>query len=452
MRSRKDARARGDADLRFRPDLRVVGTYRFELRAIGLMVRYLPVFVGVVLAASFTMSVLCDSPDIAKAAWRAGADLVGLYGGFGVIALPGIFAATSRWRRGKPCAVTWAGLLSDDLVIDFTRRRSVHIPAERIRSAYAYPLQSGRARLSLELAGGLNDGDRIDLELDADFAEPIVRRFAANASLFDLAREGASVGAVIHALAIALGAITSSVAMGRIEAAAATWPFDPTATSPSTFGWSLGLGVAAAGFFHGALSLAVSPPSVAVGVDGIRVEGLLRRRFIPFTSITNVRESRWGIALELTAGGVLRVFAPGAGDARLGALVSAIRARLGQVDTAHAPLSARCTGVPRSVQEWRDAIDQRQNAASYRAMGASDEDLASSLMAPDTPREARLAAAATLATRRGPWARLKIRVAAESIAEDTTRALLERLAEDEADLESLDAAMGAPNVTRSPIG
>ncbi|HTJ84003.1 MAG TPA: hypothetical protein VL400_19925, partial [Polyangiaceae bacterium] len=72
----------------------VVGTHRYELRAVALMVRYLPVFIGVVLSTAFTLSVLYDTSEIARVAWSNGADLLGLYGGFGAVVLPFLFMAS----------------------------------------------------------------------------------------------------------------------------------------------------------------------------------------------------------------------------------------------------------------------------------------------------------------------------------------------------------------------
>lgn len=389
------------------------------------MVRYLPVFIGVVLATAFTLSVLYDTAEIALVAWSGGADLLGLYGGFGAVVLPFLFVASGAWRRGRRQPVTWAELHGDHLTIELGSGRKLEIPTSRVRSAYTCDAPRGRTRISLELEGGLTDGDRMVLELEPRFAEPIAAAFTGDSTKLDLAREGTSTSAVIHAAAIALGIAAASFLMFRIERVLpAVDPSDAT-------NWWLGLAVACAGFSHAVMTLLSTPPTVAVGVDGVCVEGIVRKRFIPFADMVDVRAAWLGIIFR-TRDSSHYVFAPGVGEARVATLLSRTRARL--VDTA----TAQSATSPASVRELRVALEKSLEPSTYRVAPSTDATLGESLLAPGLTRRARFAAAATLAARGD---REPIRIAASAVADETTRALLERLAEDEADLESIEAAM-----------
>ncbi len=135
---------------------RSTGEYRYQLRALTSLARYLPVYIGLMLAATFTLSVLYDGSDTGAAAYRAGADLLGLYGGFGAVVLPFLLLATARLRRGRPEPIVSSKLVAGalELVVRGRRRdRKVTIANRRVKSAYAYAPMAGRTKLSLELEG-----------------------------------------------------------------------------------------------------------------------------------------------------------------------------------------------------------------------------------------------------------------------------------------------------------
>jgi hypothetical protein len=416
---------------------RAAGTHRYELRALALLVRYLPVFVGVVLATAFALSVVRDNADIARIAWTTGAELLGMYGGFAAVVLPFLFFATGLWRRGTRAPITWAELdASGGITVDLASGKRITLAKERVRSAYACPGPDGRTRVSLELEGGLTDGDRMVLDLEPFLAEPIVKRFASDAAKFDLARDGMAFGALINVAALAGGAVVARTILGRLVAAATELGVEPADLASGASSWSLGLTVAAAGFFHAVASLLSSPPTVALGVDGVRIEGLFRRRFLPYHQIRSVHATRAGIALDVD-GHAVSIFAPSVGPERIATLVSTIASRAASAE--HAPESHRGVEQPgEGMRAVRCAIERSLEPTNYRVAPETDAALAEALLAPGLDRRARLATAATLAAR---GTREPIRVAAHAVADDTTRMLLERLAEEEADLASIEAAM-----------
>ncbi|HTJ84105.1 MAG TPA: hypothetical protein VL400_20440, partial [Polyangiaceae bacterium] len=337
--------------------------------------------------------------------------------------------ATGSWRRGREQKVAWAELSGDVLLVELASGRKIELPAERVRSAYACAGRQGRVRVSLELEGGLTDGDRMVLELEPRFAAPIAARLAKDAAKFDLAREGTRTSAVLHVTSIVLGFAFATLLTMRLEHAI------PGAQSGDALNWWLGLGVAASGFFHAAVALLSSPPTVTIGVDGVRIEGILRRRFVPYSEIATVRRSRLGLTIRCAKRAVY-VFAPGAGEARLDALTARITEHTDRAK--HAPEPARDREGPRSVREMKAALERSLEPSTYRDAPENDASLSEALLSPNLTRRARLATAATLAAR---GERDKIRVAAHAFADDTTRALLERISEEEADIESIEAAM-----------
>jgi len=59
---------------------RGLGTHRYQVRALSSIARFLPVFVGVLLASVFSLSVLRDDAQVARIAFEVGNELLGLYG------------------------------------------------------------------------------------------------------------------------------------------------------------------------------------------------------------------------------------------------------------------------------------------------------------------------------------------------------------------------------------
>src|SRR5512139_2842687 len=133
--------------------------------------RYLPIFAGTILATAFSLSVLYDGGDVARAAWLTGNELLGMFAGFASVALPAIFFASAIARRGVPRRILRMEKSDRGLELVLDDGRVVVVAADRVRSGFIDRLPGGRSRVSLELAGGVTDGDRVVLELSDDEAD-----------------------------------------------------------------------------------------------------------------------------------------------------------------------------------------------------------------------------------------------------------------------------------------
>lgn len=401
--------------------------------------RYLPIFAGMILATAFALSVLTDGGDVARAAWKTGEELLGMFGGFGLVALPAIFVASAFARRGvaKRILATRPQAKGVDLLLEGERR--VHLAAARVRGGFVDDLDSGRVRVSLELAGGVTDGDRIVIEAERHEAAPFLGLIGP-APRFELGAEGWRWGAALSAVSIVAGASLGELVFERVKHAAQLAGVD----GASGAGFSLGMIVAAIGFVRGALAVAMAAREVTVGIDGIRIEGAIRKRFIAFEEIHSAQADTFGVVLDLEDGERLRLGSPGVEPARARTLAALISERL----TEAAPSSPR---VPIAlgdgeVRAWRQAIEDTTRGAGYRGNAESSEALSDSLAAPGLSPEERVATAIALLARGEEPER--IRVAAASVADESTKAALERLAEGEADDEALETLL----VRRGPTG
>lgn len=406
--------------------------HRHQLRALSSIARYLPVFIGAMLSTAFALSVTTDSLDIALAAWQTGSELLGLYGGFGVVALPFVFFATAYLRRGKPRPVVRARLRRDELAVELTSGRTLFVPTERIRHGFSHPTEDGLVRVSLELEGGLTDGDRVVLDLDPKQAAPLVRRFVGDAPHYDLSRTSMTVGLAMFVFSAFAGVVGARVLLGRVLRAAE--PLGISALEVTS--WHVGLIVATTGLVHAALSLLLAPKSVVVGVDGLRIESIGGRRFLPYGSIRAVSASRWALVVVHERGRAV-LWAPGVDAATLRSLADLAdeRRSVCRATSPTAPVSR-----PETIRRWREAIMKRVDGLSYRQRSISNDDLTRILTSPAVSRDLRIEAALALASRGSKGDRSRIRLAAATVADDATRVLLERIAEDEASdsvLESL---------------
>lgn len=394
--------------------------------------RYLPIFAGVILATAFSLSVLTDGGDVARAAWTTGEELLGMFGGFGLVALPAIFVASAFARRGvaKKIFAVRVQPRGIDLYVEGGKR--VHLAAARVRGGFVDDLGEDRLRVSLELAGGVTDGDRVVIEAGRGEAEPFLRLIGP-APRFELGADAWRWGAALSGVSILAGWILGSMLFERVKHAVAHIGI----TQPDGAGFSIGTTIAAIGLVRGLLALAVTAREVTVGIDGIRIEGALRKRFVSFESIARAAADRFGVALDLRSGERIRLGSPVVDAARARTLSALIAERL----TDAAPSSPR---VPLALHEgevkaWRQAIEETTRGSGYRSSSLSSEALSLSLEAPGLSAEERVATAiALLARGEEPH---RIRIAAASMADESTKAALERLAEGEADDEALEALL-----------
>ncbi|MFO0555061.1 MAG: hypothetical protein U0271_42180 [Polyangiaceae bacterium] len=438
------------------------GSYRYELRAMSAIGRYLPVFMGVVLGGAFTLSVLYDPADIAKAAWESGADLLGLYGGFGLVALPLIFLATAIARRGCPAPVAWAEVQGNQVVVELeaptlvatgrrtndddplqaalgararaaSSRRTVRIP---LAHGYAHPIDGGKVRISLAHGTGIRQGDRAVLDLPAHLAEPIVERLSIGS--YDFARSSLVIGCALTSASLLVGFQIALALVAAVEQRVAHLP-DASLATFST-GFTAGLVVACVGAVHAALNFVLAPARVMVGADGVSIEDQFQRRFIPYSDIANVETKTGRLLFHRRSGRAVVATVIGVDPRPVAALVATVNAhaRAALAGSAVLPVATADAKV------WREAIRKRIGESGYRDQVLTREALDAALTGPASSREQRVAAALALAEGGEERARVRIRVAAATVADERTRAILERVAEDEADDAYLNAALAKP--------
>jgi hypothetical protein len=415
-----------------------IGSYRHQVRALASLARYVPVFIGVVLATAFTLSVMRDDPDTASQAWVVGSELLGLFGGFGLVALPFIFLATAALRRGRVKPIVEVSVEQRDLHLH-SATHTLLVPRERIRSASAFA-KKDRVEIGIELDGGLTDGDHLVLDLPEKQARGVIECVVGEAPEFDLTRTRYGLGIVLWGVSVLLGGALANALLSEIIESLARMPrLIPTAEHID--GWRFGLLVTASGVVNAILNAFVAPASIKVGVDGLRIRTPLRRRFVPYETIRSVSAHRGMLVVErIGKRSPIRVIAFGVASEILAAVARTAHERLGH----RAPMGDLVPpSEPKAVRRWREALLGRADGVTYRSSPVSDEALADAVHALGVPASGRVAAAAVLASRGSEDDRERIRIAASSVADDATRTLIERIAEIEADEDTVDAIIAS---------
>ncbi len=411
-------------------------TYRYELRSLALLARHALVFVGLLLATSFATSVRYDDADIARAAWISGAELLGGWGLLAAVFMPFVWVATALARRGRLRRLASLELSPEALVLRHDGGET-RLGWAQIRSGFVEPRDDGRVRLSLEIAGGLREGDRVELVAEPELGEALGPRLERAPARYDLATRSYRYGAALASLALVAGSVVGLALFDALEARVVEWHGHAGLglLGPQ---WALGLVAASVGAIALALQLASITPSIVLGADGVIVERLLGSRFVPFASMRAVHTSPLGLRIELASGASVRVWALGMSPERCLALAARLR---GQIAESGASLATLPRLEASGGGRWADEVVHRATASDYRTSTPSDDALLRALDAPGTPSDLRVAAAVALRAREGRRAATTIRVAARRLADEPTRALLERLAEEEADLEELEATL-----------
>jgi hypothetical protein len=202
----------------------------------------------------------------------------------------------------------------------------------------------------------------------------------------------------------------------------------------------------------GAIVVGLLPPQIVIGNDGVTLRGALRRRFVPYERVAQVRQQGNAVELVLRGGGFERLVVedrfvpPGAKvnpvqqaifdriwDAMQMAAQGNEAAPLGALDRAGRPLAA-----------WRDhLIALGQGRSEYRRIALSREDIAAVLADVRAPRERRVAAALALSHTDDDAMKARLREAARACADEELAAALEAAAEDELSEDKLAAALKA---------
>lgn len=233
---------------------------------------------------------------------------------------------------------------------------------------------------------------------------------------------GAGIAAVPLAMlgwAIALSSMLESARLGGVAAAL----------------WMLGVVLTVA-----LVMRAARPTRVVVGRDGVRLERPFSTRWIPYATLEEV-DAR-GSQLRLRARGATRALrVSGRPD-----LVDLVAQRVREAQARGAGIGASGTAAlerqGRPIPVWRDAVRGLLAAESgYRSVALTPEDLILALEDPVAPRDRRIGAALALAATDHPEARVRIRIAAETSADEEMRAALEQAAEEALDEATLEKAL-----------
>ncbi len=219
----------------------------------------------------------------------------------------------------------------------------------------------------------------------------------------------------------------------------------------------LGAAMAAVAAVTGLFARSLVKPVARVGLDGVEITRGRRKRFIPVKDIAGVRPTVSGVELEVrrpTGPGervLLRCW--GVQQAALLARIQEVVRGFGSTNASASQL-AQLDRHGRDLPTWTEALRRvaADDAGDYRRVGLAREDLARLLAQGDQPPERRIAAAIALASSGDPEERERVRVAARACASEDLRAVLDKIAEDEADEALVDAAL-APlrmNASRTP--
>jgi hypothetical protein len=211
-------------------------------------------------------------------------------------------------------------------------------------------------------------------------------------------------------------------------------------------GKTVGSGIG--GAFVGVVTIAMSlvwlsvlrRRAVTVGSDGVLIHGLLKDRFVPFASVTRVRDDADGVELELRdATTVTLPRAPG-GDG----LAARIRAALERRADGEGPAAglASLDRQERPVAAWRRELERlAQRGEGYRDDALAPDRLAAVVEDASLAADRRVGAAWMLAAKGDDETKQRIRIAADACADEDLKIALERAAEGEIEEAALDRAV-----------
>ena len=197
---------------------------------------------------------------------------------------------------------------------------------------------------------------------------------------------------------------------------------------------------------------ALVPPRAVVGTDGVRIEGVGRKRFIAFADVARVECDAAGVWLRRRDG---RDEQLRTGHATTGT-GTPLNASANTVALFHRVREARALGAASSVpQAKQELLDRRgrppaewlrelsaltQKEAGYRDMAIDREELVQVLLDAGTPAERRIGAAVALCAGDEPQIRDRVRIAADSCANERLRVAIDAVADGELDEETLEQA------------
>lgn len=175
-------------------------------------------------------------------------------------------------------------------------------------------------------------------------------------------------------------------------------------------------------------------PHLIVGRDGLRTKGVLRPRFIPYSQIERVSVRDYHLTVHLTSGKRLQLPTVGQSQGQLAALLRHIeraRAGLGSMGSGLYPLER----AGRDLTTWRSDLQRlAETTTGYRQQTLDAESLHHELADPNAPADRRLGAALALrVVAPEPEQRERIRLIADTCADEDMRRALEGVLDDTLD-------------------
>jgi hypothetical protein len=370
---------------------------------------------------------------------------------FGALALALVFAL-AQLTFGKPSSPGRTGMapasvrVEDATLHADTGAAQLSWPLGRLRAGWT-DSYAGLHTAVIDVAGGDRLWVGMPSAADAERLLGLVR-LTADKQVFS-AHLASPAENMSNGRKLLLGALVVGPALAFFGGAAQLAVRDaaagnPTSIAPRVVGALLIMLTVAA-----VMQLAV-PPRVVVGSDGVRIEGRLRRRFVPFVGVRGVDCAPDGVWLRRDEGdvllrteGVARV--PTRPSANTIALYHRVReARAlglgGDVGQAKLALLER---RGQSVGEWLQRLRALPAQSDYRSTGVAPDELVQVLLDPSGRAEARIGAAAALIERSEPGVRERVRIAAGATANEKLRIAIDAVADDRLAAELVDEAVAA---------
>lgn len=425
-----------------------LGSLQHERSALWVLVRYMPVLVGLVLALSFGSSVLYDNEDLAHCSWSTGGELLGAFADFARLLLVPLFLASALLKRGPRCLVRLVDATPAKVVFMDEGGRLREIPREAVRSVFSYPTGDGTTSLVLELSRGLftlgMQGDKITLALEPEDAKRVSAALATEDVDVSLATKSPRFGGVLIALSLVLGtAIGVSLFRSmwgfvqHLPRASHYLPVIPDADR----GWLGGLAITSMGVVHAVLAWLSAPGDMSLGRESLRLKGTFGAREIRYEDIESVSMGFRSFTLELTSEERVERTWLGLDRQKLVGFVDALRARIAEArDEFPVPSGLARGSAP--ITEWRRELGRRAATEGYRTGALDAETLARCAKARAVPREVRIGAAIALSSGRDD-ARTRLRELSADVTQPRLRALYEQLAEGEAEDDEIAALLDA---------
>lgn len=214
----------------------------------------------------------------------------------------------------------------------------------------------------------------------------------------------------------------------------------------------LWLAMAMSGVAHAAVGLALIPLFVAmalpatieVGVDGVVLQWLWRKRFVPMGDILEIQsEDDRVLVLTLRSGEAVRVYTGLPRRSRGAVSAAHHQAVLARIVEARRLFREGGTALDaaalvgrqgRSRADWLEALARlAAGEGSYREAAVRLEDLLALVEDPRAPEDARAGAALVVQKKGDDEARARVRVAAEATASPKLRVALDAMGKDDAE-------------------